>query len=144
MVGNQLRQSVNLAVGHLEDPACILQDRSRLQAPEGDDLCNAVSAVLALDVRYHLVSMGFAEVDVEVRHRYAFRIEKALEQQVELDGIEVGDRQRPGDGRARARSASRPNWNVVRLRPFDKVGDDQEVTGEAHAGNDLELIIEPF
>ncbi len=88
--------------------------------------------------------MGFAEVDVEVRHRHALGIEEALEQEPERKRVEVGDGQRPGDHRASARAAARPDWNIVRLRPFDEVGDDEEVTGEAHAGDDLELILEPL
>ena len=80
--------------------------------------------------------MGFAEVDVEVGHRHALGIEEALEQQVERDRVEVGDGQRPGDDRARARAAARPDRNVVGLGPFDEVGDDQEVAGEPHAGDD--------
>ena len=99
---------------------------------------------LLLDVGDDLVAMGFAEVDVEVRHRHALGIEEALEQQAERDRIEVGDGQRPGDDRAGAGAAARPDRDVVRLRPFDEVGDDQEVAGEAHAGDDVELVIEPL
>ncbi len=88
--------------------------------------------------------MGFAEVDVEVGHRYALGIEEALEQQVQLDRVEVGDGQRPGDDAAGARSAARPDRDVIGLGPFDEVGDDQEVAGKAHAGDDVDLEIEPF
>ncbi len=97
-----------------------------------------------LHVADHLAAAGFAEVDVEVRHRDAFGIEEALEQQAELQRIEVGDGQRPGDHRARARAATRADRNVLRLRPLDEVGDDQEVAGEAHPDDDVELELEPL
>ena len=47
MVGHQLRQPVDLAVGHLQHAAGVLEHRPRLQPPEGDDLRDPVAAVLA-------------------------------------------------------------------------------------------------
>ena len=84
-------------------------------------------AVALLHVADHLVAPVLAEVDVEVGHRHALGIEEALEQQAEADRIEIGDGERIGDERARARAAARPDRNALRLRPFDEVGDDQEV-----------------
>ena len=66
-----------------------------------------VGAVLVLDVVDDAVAPVLAEVDVEVGHRHALRIEEALEQQVVAQRIEVGDAQRVGDQRARARAAAR-------------------------------------
>jgi hypothetical protein len=85
-------------------------------------ICATDRAVLVLHVADHLAAPVLAEVDVEVRHRDAFGIEEALEQQPEAQRIEIGDRQRIGDQRARARTAARPDRDVVRLRPFDEVG----------------------
>jgi hypothetical protein len=143
MVGDQLGQPVDLAVGHLQHPAGVLQHRARLQFPEGDDLRDLVAAVALLDVADHLAAPRFAEVDVEVRHRDALGIEEALEQQAELHRIEIGDGQRPGDHRAGAGAAARPDRNAMLLRPFDEVGDDQEVGGEAHVDDDAGLEVEP-
>ena len=53
--------------------------------------------------------------------------------------IEIGDGERPGDERARARAAPRPDRNALRLRPFDEVGDDEEIAGELHVDDDVEL-----
>ena len=144
MIGDELGQPVDMAVAHLQHAAGVLEHGARLQAPEGDDLRDPVAAVLLLDVGDDLVAARFAEVDVEVGHRHAFGVEEALEQQVERQRIEVGDGQRPGDDRARARTAARTDRNVVRLRPFDEVGDDQEVAREAHAGDDVDLEVEPL
>ena len=101
-------------------------------------------AVLLLDVVDHLVAPLLAEIDVEVRHRHALGIEEALEQQAEAQRIEIGDGQRPGDDRAGARAAARADRNALRLRPLDEVGDDQEVAGEAHLDDDVELEVEPL
>ena len=55
------------------------------------------------------------------------------------NGIEIGDGQRPGDDRAGARAAARPDRNALRLRPLDEIGDDQEIAGETHVDDDVEL-----
>jgi hypothetical protein len=83
-----------------------------------------------LHVADHLVAPVLAEVDVEVRHRHAFGVQEALEQQREAQRVEVGDGQRPGHQRPGARAAARPDRNAMRLRPLDEVGNDQEVAGK--------------
>ena len=106
---------------------------ARQERAEGDDLRDAILAVAAAHVGDHLVAPVLAEVDVEVRHRDALGIEKALEQQAEADRIEIGDGQRVGDERARARAAPRPDGNALRLGPLDEIGDDQEIAGKFHS-----------
>ena len=104
---HQLRQLVDLPVGHLQHAPDVAQHAARLQRAEGDDLRDLVAAVALLHVVDHLAAAVLAEIDVEVRHRHALGIEEALEQQAEADRIEVGDRQRIGDQRAGARAAAR-------------------------------------
>ena len=143
MVGDQLAQPVDLAIAHLQDAPGIAQHRAGLQLAEGDDLGDVIVAVLGLDIADHFAAPGFAEVDVEVRHRNAFGVEEAFEQQAQPQRIEIGDGQRPGDHRARARTAPRPDRNVVILGPFDEVGHDQEVAGKAHRVDHVGFEIEP-
>ena len=143
MVGNQLCEPVHLAIAHLEHPARILQHSARLQSPESDDLGDLVAAIFLLDVTDHFLAPGFAEVDVEVRHRNAFGVEEAFEQQAEPDRIEVGNGQGPGDDRPRPGTASRPYRDAVFLRPFDEIGNDQEIARKAHADDDIQLEFEP-
>ena len=106
---HHLAEPVDLAVGHLQHAADVAQHRARLQRSEGDDLRDLVAAVFLLDVADHLVAAVLAEVDVEVGHRDAVGIEEALEEQREAQRVDVGDRGRIGDERARARATSRPD-----------------------------------
>ena len=140
---HQLGQLVDLPVGHLQHAADVAQHAARLQRAEGDDLRDLIAAVALLHIVDHLAAPVLAEVDVEVGHRHAFGIEEALEQQAEPDRIEIGDGQRIGDQRARAGAAARPDRNALGLRPFDEVGDDQEVARIIHAGDDVDLEGEP-
>src|SRR4051812_45006360 len=113
MAGYELGEPVDVAVAHLEHSTGVLEHRPRLQASEGDDLCNLVSTVLLLDVQDPLVPMSCAEVDVEIRHRCGFGVEEALEQQVQRDGMEIGNCESQGHRRACARAASRSDRNIV-------------------------------
>ncbi len=140
---HQFGQLVDLSVGHLQDAPDVAQHAARLQRSEGDDLRHLIAAVALLHVIDHLAASVLAEVDVEVRHRHAFRIEEALEQQAKADWIEVGDGQRIGDQRSRAGAAARPDRNSLRLGPFDEIRNDQEVTRIVHAGDDVDLEGEP-
>ena len=112
---DQLAQPVDLAIGHLQHAPDIAAHRARLQLAEGDDLRHLVLAVSALDIVDHFVAPVLAEVDVEVRHRHAVGIEEALEQQIEAQRIEVGDGERIGDERARARAAPRPDRDAAAI-----------------------------
>ena len=91
----------------------------------------------------HLVTAVLAEVDVEIGHRYALGVEEALEQKPEADRVEIGDGERVGDQRTRARAASRAHGNALGFRPFDEIGDDEKVSLVVHAGDDIELEGKP-
>ena len=97
IVGHQLAQLVDLAIGHLQHAADVAQHGAGLQLSVRDDLSDAIRAVLLLDVADDLVAPVLAEVDVEVRHRNALGVEETLEQQAEPQRIKIGNRERPGD-----------------------------------------------
>ena len=144
MAGISLRDPIDLPVWHLQHAADVAHHGLGLQRSEGDDLGDLALAVLLLDVVDHLAAPVLAEIDIEVRHRHAIRIEEALEQQVVAQRVEVGDGQRIGHQRAGARAAPRTNRNVLRLGPLDEVGDDQEVARILHLDDDAELEFEPL
>ena len=125
-----------------EHAARIAHRRLRRHRAVGDDLADAIATVFLRDVVDHLVAADHAEVDVEVRHRHTFGVEEAFEQQVVADRVEVGDAERVGDKRTRARAASRPDRYCVLLGPVDEVRDDQEVAGEIHRDDDAEFLVE--
>ena len=139
---NEFRQPVDLAIGHLQHAAHVTRHHARLQFAEGDDLRHPVLAITLLHVGDDFVAPVLAKIDVEVRHRHALRIEKALEQQVEAEGIEIGDGQHIGDQRTGTRAAPRPHRDTLRLGIFDEVGDDQEVAGKLHLGDDIKFEVE--
>ncbi|MGY3265119.1 hypothetical protein ACVWZN_001192 [Lysobacter sp. HA35] len=122
-----------------EHAAAVAHRRLRRHRAVGDDLRHAITPVLARDVVDDFVAAIHAEVDVEVGHRHAFGVEESLEQQVVRQGVEIGDAERPRDQRARTGTAARTDRNALLLTPVDEVRDDQEVTGEPHLDDDVEL-----
>ena len=136
---HELGELVDLAERHFKHPADIAHDAARQERAEGDDLRHPVRAVALAHIGDHLVAPLLAEIDVEIRHRHALGIEEPLEQKAEAQRVEIGDGERPGDDRARARAAPRPDRNPLRLRPLDEVGDDEEIAGELHVDDDVEL-----
>ena len=91
------------------------------------------------------LAAGDGEVDVHVGHRLAARVEEALEQQVVADRVDVGDLEAVGDEAAGGRAAARADADRrCCLREVDEVPDDQEVVGEAHLLDRLQLVLEPL
>ena len=107
----------------------VADDSARLHRPERDDLRDVLAAVLARHVLDHFAAPALAEIDVDVRQRDALGVEEALEDEVVLDRIDVGDPQAVGDEAAGRRSAARPDRNALLARVADEVPDDQEVPG---------------
>ena len=80
---HELRQLVDVAVGHLEHAADVAHDAAGEERAEGDDLRDLGVTVTALHVLDHALAADDAEIDVEIRHRHALRVEEALEQEAE-------------------------------------------------------------
>src|SRR3546814_1318046 len=79
-----------------------------------------IRTIFVLYVPDDFSAPGFAEVDIEIGHRHAFRIKEALEKQTQSERVEIGDGERPGNYRARARPAARPPGNIIVFCPFNE------------------------
>ena len=127
--------------GVVEHAGGVLDGVLRLHDAVGDDLGDLVVAVLLLDVLDDLAAAAIIEVDVEVGHGDAVRVQEPLEEQAVLDRVEVGDAHGVGDHRAGARATAGADADPLLLGPLDVVGDDQEVAGEAHLEDDPDLVV---
>ncbi len=61
-----------------------------------------------------------------------------------LERIQIGDTQAVRDERAGARAAARADGDPVLARPPDEVRDDQEIPGEPHLTDNIELHAQPL
>ena len=139
---DELRDLVDDAVRDLEHATGVADGGAGGHRREGDDLRDALAAVLLGDVVDDALAAGDGEVDVHVGHRLAARVEEALEEQVVADRVEVGDLEAVGDEAAGRRAAARADADAVLLGEVDEVPDDEEVVLEAHLLDRLELEAE--
>ena len=141
---DQLRDLVDDAVRDLEHAAGVADGGAGGHRPEGDDLRDPVAAVLLGDVVDHPLAALDREVDVHVGHVLAGRVEEALEEEPVADRVDVGDLEAVRGERAGGRAAAGTDADPVRLREVDEVPDDQEVVGEPHLADRLQLELEPL
>ncbi len=125
-----------------EHAANITHDGLRRHRTVGDDLRDTVTAVLLRNILDDPVAAIHAKIHVEVGHRDAFGIQEALEQEVILQRIDVGDAEAVGHQRAGTGAAARTDGHAVLARPPDEVGDDEEVAGEAHLTDHIEFLLQ--
>ena len=132
VVRDQFRETVAEHVRHVEHATGVAHHRLGAQRAKRGDLAHGATAIFRLDVLDHPLAVILTEVDVEVGHRHALRIQEALEQQVVADRIEIGDAQGVGDQRPRTRTPPGADRHAVGLAPVDEILNDQEVAGEPH------------
>ena len=140
---NHRRDQTCFARRHPHDAPNVAHDAAALELMEGGDLADARLPVFVAHVLNDAVALIHAEVDVEVGHRHALGVQESLEQKPVCDRVQVGDAKRPRNQRAGARTASGAHRHTVVLRPVDEVLNDEEVPGEAHLQNHVELELEP-
>ena len=95
--GNQLGQPIPQCIRLALHAGHVAHHRLGRQGAEGNDLRDRLAPVAAGHVVDDLIAALHAEVDVEVRHRHPLGIQKALEQQLVLKRIEIGNGQGIGD-----------------------------------------------
>ena len=86
---DQLGDAIDVAIVMPQHSPHVAHDRLGGEAPVRNDLRDPVAAVLGGHVLDDAIAPFHAEIHVEVRHRDAFRVQKALEQQVVLDRVQV-------------------------------------------------------
>src|SRR5271157_821218 len=136
---HHLHDALNFGIRNVHGAAGVFDRRLAGHGAKGDDLCHLVSTVLLRDVINDLAAAVHAEVDVDVGQADALGIEKALEQQLILQRIDVSNTKRVGHQRAGSRAAARTHGNVVLLGVADEVPDNEEVSGKLHLPDDADL-----
>ena len=95
--GHGLGEPVADRVGVAHDAAGVLQGLLGLDDAVGDDLADAVGAVLLTHVLDDLVAPALVEVDVDIGHGDALRVEEALEDESVSQRVELGNAHGVGD-----------------------------------------------
>ena len=101
------------------------------------------AAVLLRDVFDQLAASAHAEVDVDIRHGNALRVQETLEEQVVLQRIDIRDAQCVTNQAARRGTAAGPDRNILRARVVNKIPNDQEVAFVPHLLNHFDFGGQP-
>ena len=96
---------------------------------KGNDLRHMVRTVFAVDVVDDLLPALVAEVHIEIRHTDAFGVQKALEDQVIADGVDIRNAHAVSGNTARAGAASRPHRDALTFCKIDVVPYDEVIVG---------------
>jgi hypothetical protein len=112
---HRLGDLVAHAVGEAEHPRRVAHGVAGLDGAERDDLRHVIAAVALGRVADHLVAVPRVEVHVDVGHRDPAGVQEALEQQVVLDRVEVGDAQAVRHGAPGGRAAPGPDPDAAVL-----------------------------
>ena len=141
---HRLRDLVANGVGVAEHTGRVAHGGSGLDLAEGHDLGDTVTAVHVSGVADHVVAVAGVEVHVDVGHRHARRVEKALEEEVVLDRVEIGDPERVGHRTASGGAATGPDSDVVVAGVADEIPGDEEIRREPHVVDNAEFVVETF
>ena len=111
---------------------------------ERHDLNNLVMPVFLTHIVDHFLPPLIAEINVNIGHRHALRVQEPLKQQAVADWIDVRDMQAVRDDASRRRAAPRTDGNVMLPGPVDKIPHDQEVIYIPHFLNHAKLVVQLF
>ena len=75
-------------------------------ADHGGGEAGPVAAVAGIDILNHLLAPLMLEIDVDIRRLLAFRRDEALEQEIDLGRIDIGDGEAVADGGIGGRAAA--------------------------------------
>ena len=139
---HQLGDAIHKTVWLAQHAPGIPDDCPGSHCAERNYLRDTIAPVTLRHVLDDAVASLHAKVDVEIRHRDAIRIEETLEEKIVFERVEVGNPEHPGHQRARARSPARTHGDLVIASPAYEIGDNQEVTREAHAADHPEFGLE--
>lgn len=139
---DELGYPVGPFVGEPENPGHVPDHGPRRHSVEGGDLGDVIPAVALGHVAEDLVPTTDAEVDVEVGKAHPIGVEEPLEEEPELEGVDLGDPQGVGDQGPGGGAPARADGDPPPPGVAHEVGDDEEVGGEVHPGDDGQLVAE--
>ena len=139
---HQFGDSIHLLIGDVQHTAHVPNGRTGRHGSEGNDLGHMVMAVLPVHIVNDLLPPFVAEVHVKVGHTHALRIQKAFEQQVVPNGVDVGNAYAVGAQAARATAAAGAYRNSLAFCVIDKVEHNEVIVGVPHALDDPNFIFQ--
>ena len=127
-------------LGEAERLADLAHRQSPAIADHGGGQPGAVAAVAGIDILNHLLAPLVLEIDVDVRRFLALGRDEALEQEIDLGGVDIGDGEAIADGRVGGR-ASALAQDTSAARIVDDVVDGEEIGRVIELGDQRDLLL---
>ncbi len=132
----QRRRDVLGEAHHLAD---LSDGAARAVGADHSGEAGAVAAVFAVDVLDHLLALLMLKIDVDVWRLVALAADEALEQEVDVGGIDIGDAEAIAHGRIRRRAAPLAQ-DLLAAGEVHDVVHGEEVGGKAQLADELQLM----
>src|SRR6056297_283361 len=92
----------------------------------------------------HTLPAVIIKINIDIRHRYTFRVQETLKEQVILQWVNIGNTRAIGYHRTCCRTTARTNINTYIPGGGNKVLNDQKISGTTHLPDNSELKLNPF
>ncbi len=122
-------------LGEAQRLADLAHRRAAAIGDDGGRQAGAVAAVAGIDILDHLLAPLMLEVDVDVGRLFALGRDEALEQKIDLGGIDIGDGEAIADGGVGGRAAALAE-NAEAARVVDDVVDGEEIARVVELGDE--------
>src|SRR5208337_2249237 len=130
--GDELGEAIDFTVRNVHGATDIFDGGFGRHGAKGDDLGDIFAAVFLGDVLDELAAAAHAEVDVDIGHGNAFRIEETFEEKIVLERIDVGDAKGVADEAASGGATTGTDRYFLCARVLNEIPNDQEVTLIVH------------
>ena len=138
---NELCNHIRLRERKVERPADVPDRASGRHGAEGHDLRDMVVSVFLPHIVDNFASSRVSEVHIDIGHRHALRVQKALEEEAILHGVDLCDMKRIRYHRACRAAAPGADRNARAFREIHEVPHDQEVVRKAHLLNHVNFVV---
>ena len=138
---NELCNHVCLRERKVERPANVADCASGRHGAEGHDLRDMVVSVFLPHIVDNFASSRVSEVHIDIGHRHALRVQKALEEEAILHGVDLCNVKRIRYHRACRAAAPGADRNARAFRKIHKVPHDQEVVRKAHLLDHVNFVV---
>ena len=133
---------IHKAVSIIQRAPYITHSGTRLQGTEGNNLRHALLAVAFDDIIQHSPAVHVAKISINIRHAYAFWVQKTFKKQIVFQRVDVGNTKQVRHNASRRTAAPRPDRDIVLAAVIDKVPYNQKIAAVTHAVDYIKLVIQ--
>ena len=138
---NELCDHVRLRKRKVERPADVPNRASGRHGAEGHDLCDMVISVFLPHIVDDLAAPRVSEVHIDIGHRHALRVQKALKEEAVFHRVDFCDVEGVRYHRACRAAAPGTDRNARAFREIHEVPHDQEVVRKAHLLDHVNFVV---